>query len=92
MYYIFEILYPGSFQGLAVHETTHQAVGDIYYKQYDLLYYSFTTLSTLGLGDIAPKHVLAKALTSVEAVYGQLFVATVVAKLVSVWKTAPNLE
>lgn len=47
-----------------------------------LIYYSFTTLTTLGFGDIVPKSPLARALTTIEAVMGQLYLALLVARLV----------
>jgi hypothetical protein len=48
-----------------------------------LLYFSFASLTTLGLGDIAPVNPVARLLTSFEAVVGQLFVAIFIARLVS---------
>jgi hypothetical protein len=48
-----------------------------------LLYFSFTTITTLGYGDIVPVHAGARLLTSVEAVVGQLYVAIFIARLVS---------
>ncbi len=48
----------------------------------NLLYFSFTTLTTLGYGDISPVSPAARALTSLEAVAGQLFIAILIARLV----------
>jgi hypothetical protein len=48
-----------------------------------LLYFSFTTLTTLGYGDIVPVSPSARLLTSFEAVAGQLYVAIFIARLVS---------
>jgi hypothetical protein len=48
-----------------------------------VLYFSFTTLTTLGYGDITPVHAVARLLTSVQAVVGQLYVAIFIARLVS---------
>jgi len=48
-----------------------------------LLYFSFTTLTTLGYGDIVPVHPLARSLSNLEAVIGQLYPATLLARLVS---------
>ena len=48
-----------------------------------LLYYSFTTLTTLGYGDILAVHPLARSLSNLEAVIGQLYPATLLARLVS---------
>jgi len=48
------------------------------------LYFSFTTLTTLGYGDIAPRQSVAQSLTSIEAVVGQLYLAVLIARLVAV--------
>jgi len=47
-------------------------------------YYSFTTLTTLGYGDIVAQSAQARMLSVLEAVFGQLYLAIVVAKLVSI--------
>jgi hypothetical protein len=46
------------------------------------LYFSFTTLTTLGYGDIVPVSPIARMLTSVEAITGQLYLTVLVARLV----------
>jgi hypothetical protein len=46
------------------------------------LYFSFSTLTTLGYGDIVPTSPISRLLTSVEAVTGQLYLAVLVARLV----------
>jgi hypothetical protein len=48
-----------------------------------LLYFSFTTITTLGYGDILPVHPLVRSLTGLEALIGQLYPATLLARLVS---------
>lgn len=45
-------------------------------------YYSLVTLSTLGYGDITPVTPLARSLSAMEAVTGQLFIAVLPARLV----------
>ena len=49
----------------------------------DFVYYSFVTLTTLGYGEISPVHPLARSLSYVEAMTGQLYVAVVIARLVA---------
>lgn len=46
-----------------------------------LLYFSFITLTTTGIGDIAPHAEIAQMLTAGEAVVGQLYVAIFIARL-----------
>ena len=48
-----------------------------------LLYFSFATITTTGYGDIAPVHPLARSLANLEAVIGQLFPATSLARIVT---------
>jgi hypothetical protein len=48
------------------------------------IYYSFVTLTTLGYGDMSPVTPAARALSWLEAVSGQLYVATLVAGIVGV--------
>jgi ion channel len=49
------------------------------------IYYSFVTLATLGYGDIVPRSEAARGLTIMEAVAGQLYLAVLVARLVSLY-------
>jgi len=50
-------------------------------------YFSFVTLATLGYGDLVPKSEVARGLAIVEAVFGQLYLAVMVARLVSLYVT-----
>jgi hypothetical protein len=49
----------------------------------NLIYYSFVTLTTMGYGDIVPVHPFARSLANIEAIVGQLFPATLLARLVT---------
>jgi hypothetical protein len=49
----------------------------------DLLYFSFVTLTTTGYGDFTAAHELGRALAVFEALFGQLYLVTIVAVLVS---------
>jgi hypothetical protein len=50
----------------------------------DLYYHSFMTITTVGYGDFVPATGSAKTLALLESILGQLFLITVVARLVSV--------
>jgi len=50
----------------------------------DLYYHSFMTITTVGYGDFVPITGSAKTLSLLESILGQLFLITVVARLVSV--------
>jgi voltage-gated potassium channel len=45
-------------------------------------YFSFVTLTTLGYGDITPMTRAAKNLAALEAIFGQLYLAVLIARLV----------
>ena len=49
------------------------------------IYYSFVTLTTLGYGDIVPRSEVGRGLAIVEAVAGQLYLAVMIARLVSLY-------
>jgi hypothetical protein len=48
----------------------------------DHLYFSFITITTVGYGDLAPAGDLARSLSILEALIGQLYLVTVVAVIV----------
>jgi hypothetical protein len=47
------------------------------------LYFSFVTLTTVGYGDYAPLGDIARTLANMEALFGQLYLVTVIGVLVS---------
>jgi hypothetical protein len=73
-----ETLAPGSF---AAGETP------IPWSRY--LYFSLTTMTTLGYGDILPTGSFARIWATMEAVTGTLYIAVLVARLVSLYKYRP---
>jgi hypothetical protein len=54
------------------------------------LYYSFVVLATLGFGAIVPVTDVTRGITVVEAVGGQLFLAVLVARLISSYSHSPK--
>ena len=68
-------LVPKAFFGLAVEDSPALAS--------QLIYFSFATLTTTGYGDIHPVHPLARSLCNLEAIFGQLYPATLLARLVT---------
>jgi voltage-gated potassium channel Kch len=76
LYRFLNTLVPNAFNGLP-------QSGAEYGSGAALLYFSFSTLTTVGYGDITPLYPLARNLANLEAVIGQLFPATLLARLVS---------
>ncbi len=55
-----------------------------------LFYFSAATLTTVGYGDVVPVAPLARSLAMLEAICGQLFLATLIARLVSLRQPSPT--
>jgi hypothetical protein len=79
-YWALESLAPGSF-----HMTTAAAGGDDGFSLPTAVYYSFVTLATLGYGDVVPVSEAARGIAIVEAMSGQLYLAVMIARLVSLY-------
>jgi len=67
------------------HAFSHTAAGAMYSAddQATITYFSFVTLTTLGYGDITPTHEITRMFAIMEALTGQLYPATLLARLVS---------
>jgi hypothetical protein len=76
---LFSFLY--SAIGLLGDESFFAQTSDPNLSEY--LYFSFITLCTVGYGDFTPAHGVGRALASMEALIGQLYLVTIVAVLVS---------
>jgi hypothetical protein len=68
-------LIPKAFSGLSIEDSPALAS--------NLVYFSFTTLTTTGYGDIFPVHPIARSLCNLESIFGQLYPATLLARLVT---------
>jgi voltage-gated potassium channel Kch len=58
-----------------------------YHSPADYLYLSFVTLTTVGFGDLTPASKLARSVVVLEALMGQVFLVTLVARLVALFGT-----
>ena len=56
----------------------------------EFLYFSFTTLTTLGYGDISPVGSVSRALTTLEAIAGPVFLTVLVSRLVGQYINRPS--
>jgi len=68
-------LAPKAFSGLSLEDSPALAS--------NLIYFSFVTLTTTGYGDIFPVHPIARSLCNLESIFGQLYPATLLARLVT---------
>jgi voltage-gated potassium channel len=76
LYWVLEQIHPG----------TLVAASNI--SRTGAVYFSFVTLATLGYGDIVPSTDVARGMAIVEGVGGQLFLAVLVARLLSLYSRA----
>jgi len=58
----------------------------------DLLYFSFSTLTTIGYGDIVPVSKPGQIAAVMEGIIGTLFLAILIAKLVGIYPPPPGRE
>jgi Ion channel len=73
-YRVSDLTLRSAFSGLAADQRSIQG---------QLIYFSLTALTTTGFGDIVPLHPIVRSLANLEAVIGQLFPATLLARLVT---------
>jgi hypothetical protein len=78
IYGMLEIASPGSF-------IDHVTGTPVQWQQ--LVYYSLITLSTAGYGDVSPVSSWARMLAGLEATIGVMYVAILMARLVSLYET-----
>ena len=79
------LLVPHPFQGMPPREDGPAVIAHV-------LYFSFATLTSVGYGDVIPMHPLTRGLSNLEAVIGQLFPATLIARMVTLHLTGRHRE
>ena len=76
IYRLIQELSPAAFANLPAH--TNEAVAAC-----NMLYFSFTTLTSTGFGEILPVDPFARSMANLESVLGQLYLAILLARLVT---------
>jgi hypothetical protein len=85
LYWTLENVSPGSLQFVS-----DQGPSD--FSILSAMYFSFVTLATLGYGDVLPHSEAARGIAIVEAVAGQLFLAVMIARLVSIYARTTKFD
>jgi hypothetical protein len=88
LFSILENVSPGAFAYISIETETASGSEPIRERSDRFTYFSFVTLTTLGYGDITPVTRPAKNLSVLEAVFGQLYLAVLIARLVG--QAQPN--
>ncbi len=60
-------------------------------KGSDFLFFSYTTLTTTGYGNLVPAGQMGRMISGLEMMLGQIFLVTLVAGLVSLWRPGEGL-
>ncbi len=79
LYILTNLLVPNSFQ---MNTKLIDSIADPHAKRFIFNYFSFVTLTTIGYGDILPTSPVAASLAWTEAMFGQFYMAVLVAQLV----------
>jgi hypothetical protein len=75
LFTIVGMLFPQAFSGMVLVDNPALAS--------NVIYFSFVTLTSTGYGDVFPVHPVARSLCNLETIIGQLYPATLLARLVS---------
>jgi hypothetical protein len=78
LYQVIAELVPGAFNGLTFHEGGVFGIAPFNY-------FSLTALTTVGFGDITPINAIARSLTTLEAVIGQLYPSIILARILTLY-------
>jgi hypothetical protein len=79
---VVELQNPASFS-VTLFQKSSSHIAPLMASLHNFIYYSFVCLTTTGFGDIAPISGGARTLSVLESVFGQLYVAILIARLVS---------
>jgi hypothetical protein len=94
VYILIGLFFASLFLGIA-DATAHRHAAELFSQRFfaqpgphpnsDYLYFSFIVLTTVGFGDLTPHTELARTVVVLEALVGQIFLVTLVARLVSLF-------
>ena len=86
IYYLIEYLVPGTFH------FSNRTVSVGFFSQFlsEMLYFSFITLLTIGYGDITSIKDIGQTASVIEGIFGQFYIAILVARLVGVYSFYSN--
>ncbi len=79
----YAMLYAGNSDSFQLGEELAPQMAQADYSRHLFIYYSFVTLTTVGYGDVIPLSIPARTLSWVEAMTGQLYLAVLVAGVIS---------
>jgi hypothetical protein len=92
VYTVLGLLFGFAYEAIARVQDTPFFEGDPPVHKGDFLFFSYTTLTTTGYGDLVPGGQPGQMIATFEMLIGQIFLVTLVAGLVAVWRPGAALK
>ncbi|HEY2478988.1 MAG TPA: ion channel [Solirubrobacterales bacterium] len=92
VYTVLGLLFGFAYEAIARIESTPFFEGTPHIEHGDYLFFSYTTLTTTGYGNLVPSGQPGEMIASFEMLIGQIFLVTLVAGLVAVWRPGTSLK
>lgn len=86
VYFLFGFLWLEIYDIVYSFDTTSFTAASKSINRADLAHFSFTTLTTVGYGDISPVNEIARVLANLEGMVGVMYPAVFIARLVSLYQ------
>jgi hypothetical protein len=92
VYMVLGLLFGFAYEAIARVQDTPFFAGAPAVHHGDFLFFSYTTLTTTGYGDLVPGGQPGEMIATFEMLIGQIFLVTLVAGLVAVWRPGSGLK
>ncbi|MBS1862724.1 MAG: hypothetical protein JSS68_13545 [Actinobacteria bacterium] len=92
VYTVLGLLFGFAYEAIARVQSGPFFAGDPHVQHGDFLFFSYTTLTTTGYGDLVPAGQPGEMIATFEMLIGQIFLVTLVAGLVAVWRPGTGLK
>jgi Ion channel len=92
VYTVLGLLFGFVYESIARIQSTPFFAGVAHTHHGDFLFFSYTTLTTTGYGDLVPAGQPGEMIAGIEMLLGQIFLVTLVAGLVSLWRPGQGLK
>jgi Ion channel len=92
VYTVLGLLFGFAYEAIARIQSTPFFEGVAHTHHGDFLFFSYTTLTTTGYGNLVPAGQPGEMIAGIEMLMGQIFLVTLVAGLVSLWRPGAGLK
>jgi voltage-gated potassium channel Kch len=92
VYTVLGLLFGFAYEAIGRVQSTPFFTGEPHVHRGDYLFFSYTTLTTTGYGDLVPAGQPGEMVATFEMLIGQIFLVTLVAGLVSLWRPGEGLK